>query len=240
MQTFNVQAKYQGGYTQKRTATRYLVVHHAAAHYKQQTGLEDVEAVRWWHMEGGNGWPGIAYHICLAEETNGGAIARYNTSAHETLRYHIASRNHECLGVSCLTDFGNTIPLDKWIDALADVLRELAAKYPGAQIVGHKEITVPGYGTRCPGDRWLEWKPELLRRVSTPPEPNYLALWGTAAPYNHLFGIPTRWRAALTVRPWGRALSIEYPTHEGSVQFFERMAATWNRTTGKIEEYWKA
>ena len=38
-------------------------------------------------------------------------------------------------------------------------------KAASAQIVGHKDIALPGHGTDCPGDLWAVWKPRLLARV---------------------------------------------------------------------------
>jgi hypothetical protein len=128
MNTFDVRAEFQGAYTQRRTRTDYLVVHHAADHYGALRGIDDVRAIQRWHTNqppNGRGWPGIAYTVVLAEEYQLGPIARYICSDYDTLRYHVASRNHEAIGVCCATDFGNSIPEQKWIDALAVALVDL-------------------------------------------------------------------------------------------------------------------
>lgn len=164
MNRYNVAQEFQGLFTERRSRTRYIVVHHAAALYPTGTGIEDVRAVARYHL--GKGWSGIGYHIALAEETNGGAIARYDLSDLDLQRAHIWGRNHECVGVSCLTNFTG-MPAQKWIDALAEVLRELVERYPQAEIVGHREITLPGRGTVCPGPAWLRWKPQLLESVAS-------------------------------------------------------------------------
>lgn len=164
MQTFDCRDEFQGGYTQQRSSTDYIVVHHAASHYKQKTGIEDVRAIAGWHIRG-RGWPGIAYHRVLAEEVNGGPVAQYVCSRNETLRYHVAGRNYECIGVCCATDFGSSLPDRKWVDALVVVLADLKTIYPNAQIVGHKDIALRGYETACPGALWLTWKPGLLARL---------------------------------------------------------------------------
>lgn len=172
MNVYDVRAEFQGGFAEKRGATRYIVVHHAAALYPQARGIDDVRSVAHYHVHAKR-WAGIGYHICLAEETQGGAVARYNVSDLDLLRAHVAFRNHEAVAVSCLTDFGSQIPEDKWVTALAEVLRELKTFYPEAEVVGHKEIaydasTSPDgkdWSTDCPGIRWAEWKAELLARV---------------------------------------------------------------------------
>jgi hypothetical protein len=200
MNTHNVIAKYQGGFLTKRTSTEYIVIHHAAAHYKQMTGIEDVEAVRRWHMEQNNHWAGIGYHEALAEEVNGGPIASYLLSDPYTQRAHIALQNEKCYGLVMLTDFGNTIPQDKWLYACAARIRDLRVRWPNAKVVGHKDIAKPGHETRCPGDRWHEWKGKLLALAAEKPEPDWEVLWrqnqpaGMFIPYVAHFGFPAKWR----------------------------------------------
>lgn len=165
MNTYDVRARFQGGYTAQRDETIYLAVHHAAAYYNRQaTGIEDVAEVARYHTHD-RGWPGIGYNTAIAEEVNGGPVARYILSNHNLERAHVYGRNHIAYGVSCLTRFDG-IPDDKWIEALAlDLAEKKRGPYPHAQIVGHCEITVPGWETSCPGAQWAQWKPRLLARV---------------------------------------------------------------------------
>ncbi|MBN1484991.1 MAG: N-acetylmuramoyl-L-alanine amidase [Chloroflexia bacterium] len=173
MNVYNVQDEFQGGFADVRGATRYLVVHHAAALYPSDSGIDDVRIVASYHINGRR-WPGIGYHICLAEEYQGGPIARYNVSDLNLQRAHVAWRNHEAIGICCLTDFGSKPPEEKWIAALTEVLRELKQLYPQAEIVGHRDIAYDAasspdgksWSTSCPGARWPEWKGELLARVA--------------------------------------------------------------------------
>lgn len=173
MRTYDVQTRFQGTFTTPRSSTRFILVHHAAALYRQPTGIEDVQAVANYHTQS-RGWPGIGYHTALAEEINGGPIARYNCSALHLQRAHIAYRNHEAIGVACLTNFGSAVPDDKWITALAETIADLRRTYPHAEIAGHREKALgpaqspdgSDYRTACPGDAWPRWKPELLARVA--------------------------------------------------------------------------
>lgn len=207
--THNVQAEFQGGFLARRKNTMRIAVHHAAALYRQAAGIEDVRAVAAYHTKT-RGWPGIGYHICLAEETNGGRIARYNVSDLDLVRAHVAWWNDRAVGVSCLTNFTG-IPEQKWIDALAEVLAELQQRYPSAIIVGHKEIALgpqdspdgKDWRTACPGPRWADWKPQLLARVDrllapTPaPTPDWEALWGPIASPDQTswnWDIPKLWK----------------------------------------------
>ncbi|HEY1011149.1 MAG TPA: N-acetylmuramoyl-L-alanine amidase [Herpetosiphonaceae bacterium] len=170
LQQFDVQDEFQGGFWEPRTETTHIVVHHAAALYPQQRGIEDVRSVADYHVKT-RGWSGIGYHIALAEITQGGAIGRYNLSRLNTQRAHIAMLNHRMVGVSCLTNFDahpGKLPIQKWLDALVETLRELVKLYPKARIVGHRDVALPGYETICPGSRWADWKPGLLKAVGSP------------------------------------------------------------------------
>ena len=191
MNVYDVQREFQGTYTRTRTSTD-LMVHHAAALYSTYRGIDDVRSVARFHTQTRQ-WPGIGYHICLAEETQDGPIARYNCSDLDLQRAHIAYRNHEFLGVACLTNFNDESiypdkqPSQKWLDALAETLRDLKRIYPHAEVFGHKEMALPGWGTTCPGDTWHLWKPELLRMINTEPQPE-----------THVIGV----KASITQSQW--------------------------------------
>lgn len=174
MQTYSVQAEFQGSYTRQRTRTRYLVVHHAAALYGMASGLDDVRTVDRYHKS--KGWGGAGYHIALAEATQGGPIARYDLSDLSLARAGVAHRNHEALHISCLTNFTDR-PAQKWLDALSETLRSLLQIYPNAEIVGHRDIAYSAaqspdgldWRTACPGPAWPTWRNDLLRRAHDRP-----------------------------------------------------------------------
>ena len=163
MHIFDLTREFQGHFAAVRGSTRYLVVHHAAAEYPPYFGRGDVAAIANYHLS--RGWSGIGYHEVLAQETNNGPIAAYLVSRPDTVRAHIAGRNHECFGICMAANFSRSVPPQQWLDALA--LRLVAAKrrWPNAQIVGHRDITLPGHATSCPGDKWAAWKPMLLAQV---------------------------------------------------------------------------
>lgn len=163
MNTVDVRQTFQGGFTEYRVATRYIVVHHAAATYAPLKGIDDVRAIANYHVKT-KGWSGIGYHRVLAEETNGNPPAQYIVSDPDLIRAHVAYRNHEAVGVCCATFFTGQPSLD-WMNSLAAAVAELQQMYPQAEIVGHREIALPGWGTSCPGDAWPTWRPHLLALV---------------------------------------------------------------------------
>lgn len=172
MKVFDVRAEFQGGFKTDRPKTEYIAVHHAAALYPTNSGLGDVRAIADWHING-NGWGGIGYQEVLAEEVEGGDIAAYVVSNPRTQRANVAYRNDVLFGICCATNFENTakfpdkMPSEKWRSALAERVKAALVLFPNAQIMGHKEITVKGYETACPGSRWLDWKGDLQARVDT-------------------------------------------------------------------------
>lgn len=179
LRVIDVRREFQGGFTKARTATTHLINHHAADHYKQTNGLDDVRAIARWHTgkpPNGNGWPAIGYQLVLAEITEGGEIVCYQVSDLDTQRAHVWGLNHTMLGVCSAEDFTKVIPAPKWIEAQARTFAALLGIYPHAKIAGHKDVALAGHGTRCPGDRWAEWKPTLLNRIqalrSAPPRPS--------------------------------------------------------------------
>ena len=180
MRLTDARADFQGAYTTLRKSTRYIVVHHAAALYPTERGIDDVRSIARYHTIN-RGWPGIGYHEVIAERVNGGPLEAFILSNPDLQRAHILNRNHECFGICAATNFGAAVPEQKWIDALALRLAAALRRYPDAQIVGHREIAVRGGETACPGAAWASWKPELLAAVArltadtpvAPPEPRY-------------------------------------------------------------------
>jgi len=171
MQWIDCRDQTEGSFRNRRSLTRYIVVHHAAALYPSPTGLEDVLSVHRYHLS--RGWGGIGYHWACAEIVNGGEVAIYQCSDPDLIRAHVAWRNHESVGIAALTNFGAEIPDQKWIDALAHGIARLMDRYPNAVVVGHREIALSAqqspdgknWGTTCPGVAWDQWKPILMDRV---------------------------------------------------------------------------
>lgn len=170
MIVLDLSKQYQGGFTARRKRTPYRVVHHAAALYRSPDHA--LGAVWDWHVNQ-KGWPGIGYHEVLVEHEDG-TIGAITLSDPMSQRAHVWGRNHEAFGISCLTDFNDRsrfpdrLPTEPWIAALAERLR-FWGEQPGfgrSEIVGHRDIALPGYGTACPGHRWDDWKADLLQRVA--------------------------------------------------------------------------
>lgn len=224
MHRYNMTGRFQGGYKDMRRSTEIIIVHHAAALYKQLTGAEDVQVVANYHVNTKK-WPGIGYHTCIAEEENGGQVARYDVSDPRLVRAHVWGLNDRAVGVSCLTNFEG-MPEQKWIDGLAVVVGEWAQRWPNARIMGHGEVALPGHGTLCPGPLWHEWKSTLLRLVGKP------VLSVAYQVLDHLSDDPTDNFAAVRQGP-GRTFpeaninGIPYRLLPGSIWRFDDVTGQW-------------
>ncbi len=131
---------------------KYLVIHHSGVDYDSDSwGIADyhVRVLR---------WPGIAYHYVIRWN---GDIEYCGDIA--TLRYNVASRNQESLGICLPGDFTERHPTPEQIGATRNLIAVLRPVLDpdedwSVKVVGHGEIALPGYKTACPGATWPDWK----------------------------------------------------------------------------------
>ena len=123
---------------------RYLVVHHEGGTAEGSSAL----AIHRYHVrpraDGGRGWAAIGYHACVEPD---GRIAEGRPTW--AVGAHAKGHNDESLGLCLVGNFGLRQPPEVMIEAAAAWLRWQKVLWPGAEIVGHKEL--PGAATSCPG-----------------------------------------------------------------------------------------
>ncbi len=121
-------------------AIRYLVVHCSATPDDQPLTAQDIH-----EMHLGFGWDGIGYHRVIQRDgTVEPGRPDYWVGA------HVKGRNTESLGV-CLIGTDTFTPAQ--FDALEQVLRTWQARYPDAEILGHRDMgntdkTCPNFDVR--------------------------------------------------------------------------------------------
>lgn len=117
-----------------RRATRSVILHHAAA--------DGVSALDIHRQHRQNGWAGIGYHYYVRKD---GTICRGRPEA--AVGTHAAGRNGDSLGVCFEGNFQRQTMPKAQFDAGAALLRDILIRYPGLEILCHRDVNQ----TACPG-----------------------------------------------------------------------------------------
>lgn len=126
-------------------AIGYLVVHHSGV--PQDSTAASIARYHGQVL----GWPGIGYHYLVHQD---GAI-EYVGDILE-VRYNVARRNHEVVGVCLPGDFTGQPPGQAQVEAARTLLANLQYALGWfVPILGHREIAPAGFATSCPGDTFL-------------------------------------------------------------------------------------
>lgn len=219
-----------------RQTTRYIVVHHAAWTYDPGKAVQSI-----YNFHRGQ-WPkynAIGYHEVIQREIDG-SLRRYQVNPPDMQGAGVALRNHECYHICAATNLIG-MPDPDWIEAMAYAVADAKRRYPTAQVVGHKDIALPGHGTACPGPRWNDWRPILLTAVGRlRGEGDIWAQWGDDFPLpvdQRGWGIPQLWKEHVV--ELGEARSYEDPLDQWTaVQSFQGGTVTYEHLTGKAH-LWK-
>lgn len=136
----------------KRAApTKYIVVHCSASGHNSTWGWKEINQM---HVRD-NGWSSIGYHVVIKRD---GTIEAGRPL--DTVGAHAAPINSESVGV-CLVGglngsrkdpFGKNFTKEQEVSLVA-VLKELAALYPDAKIIGHHDVA----NKECPAFDVKAW-----------------------------------------------------------------------------------
>ena len=137
-----------------RNSTDYIVIHCAATKASMDIGLTEI---RKWHVQG-NGWRDVGYHYIIRRngEVELGRSIR-DTGA------HAAGYNHKSVGLCMVGGMAednsaeNNFTAQQWT-ALLDLVKQLKADYPEADVIGHNEISEK----ECPSFDVHKWKGDNL------------------------------------------------------------------------------
>lgn len=143
-----------------RDSTEYIVVHHTAGNMGQS-----VESI--WDMHVNIGDNGIAYNRVITED--GTTIQGRPDDAVSAAAYGINRKSINIVVVGYFHPDGSELagePTEAQIKSLKENLIDCKNLYPGAEIIGHRQVAeIMGgssdYATACPGDTLYE----ILQRV---------------------------------------------------------------------------
>lgn len=134
---------------------KYIVIHHSGA--PRDSSPQEIAD---YHVNARNeqgeliwGWPGIGYTFVVSQT---GII--YRTGGLAEVRYNVASRNCECVGVCLPGDWTAEAPPPLQLQAAARVIAFLKTRLAWAEVKGHREVALPQHATSCPGDTWEQWR----------------------------------------------------------------------------------
>lgn len=128
-----------------------IVVHYSATYPEQDIGVSEIDR---WHRD--RGWSKIGYHYVIRRD---GYVERGRPESE--IGAHVLGHNTGSIGICWVGGLdrasGSNVGVDNRTpeqkQALAKVLRDLTARYPGAEVVGHRDLAA----TQCPGFDVKTW-----------------------------------------------------------------------------------
>lgn len=129
----------------KRKKTTHIVVHCSATGPDQHIGAKDIDR---WHRA--KGWNGIGYHYVIKRD---GTLETGRPD--DTIGAHVEGQNATSVAI-CMVGGVDANDVTKARDnftsiqnyTLRQVLADMKAKYPDAEILGHRDF--PGVKKACP------------------------------------------------------------------------------------------
>ena len=133
MQIIDMTYEWAGTLT-RRTATRRIILHHAAA------VTCTPQQVHRWHL--GNGWSGIGYHFLVRKD---GTV--YRGRPEDTVGAHAGNNNYDSIGVCFEGSFDREKMGETQKRAGQELVAYLKGKYAITQVQRHSDVNATG----CPG-----------------------------------------------------------------------------------------
>ena len=134
-----------------------IVQHYSATYPDQDIGRAEIDH---WHRR--RGFNGIGYHYVIRRD---GTVERGRSESQ--VGAHVAGHNADSIGI-CLVGgleraTGPNVGIDNrttaQIRAQVELTRELLARYPGAEVIGHRDLAA----TQCPGYDARKWWTEASK-----------------------------------------------------------------------------
>lgn len=151
---------YSGRRPPRRARTRLLITHCSATPPNLDIGAAEIDR---WHRR--RGWRGIGYHFVVRRN---GLVEPGRPL--DSVGAHARGANQDSVGLCLIGGVTQTRPLrpeanftPAQLDALAELIADLKARYPLARILGHRDL--PGVSKACPSFDVRAW---LSGRLDSP------------------------------------------------------------------------
>lgn len=143
----------------------HIVVHYSATYEDQNITAADIDK-----MHKNRGWKGIGYHYFIRRD---GTLERGRPE--NEVGAHVGGQNSGKIGVCWAGGLnrktGPNVGVDNRTDAqnetLIKLIRDLLKRYPGAQVVGHRDLAA----TQCPGFDVRSWWASVQKQKAPTPAP---------------------------------------------------------------------
>lgn len=143
----------------------HLVVHYSATYADQNLTVKDIDRM---HRE--RGWQMVGYHYVIRRD---GVIERGRPET--MVGAHVANQNTGKIGICCIGGLDRATGPNKGVDnrtpaqvdSLIKLIRDLLKRYPGAKVVGHRDLA----STQCPGFDVQAWWAKVQKKASPEPKP---------------------------------------------------------------------
>ncbi|MBW7848831.1 MAG: N-acetylmuramoyl-L-alanine amidase [Bacteroidales bacterium] len=130
---------------------RRIVLHYSATFPDQDWGVTELRRL---HLA--RGWKDVGYHYVIRRD---GRIERGR--AEDVIGAHVEGHNTGSIGVCCIGGLERATGKDLGVDnrtpaqivATTLLLRDLLARHPGAEVLGHRDLAP----TQCPGFDVKTW-----------------------------------------------------------------------------------
>lgn len=149
----------------------HIVVHYSATFEDQNLTRDDIDV-----MHKVRGWRKVGYHYVIRRD----GTVEVGRAEHE-VGAHVGGQNTGKIGICCIGGLNRATGPNKGVDnrtpvqtaELIALIRELLKRYPGAEVVGHRDLAA----TQCPGFDVRTWwagvqhKPRGLPTLVSPTAP---------------------------------------------------------------------
>lgn len=147
------------------TKITHLVVHYSASYADQNLTVKDID-----RMHRDRGWQMVGYHYVIRRD---GTVERGRPDS--MVGAHVGGQNTGKLGICWIGGLDRATGPNKGVDnrtevqttALIALIRELLKKYPGAKVVGHRDLAP----TQCPGFDVPAWWAKIQKKAAPEPKP---------------------------------------------------------------------
>jgi len=162
---------------------KYIVIHYTATPVERDFSAADID-----RMHKKRGWKGIGYHKYIRKS---GLVEKGRPLREQGA--HVRGHNHHSVGVcyeggvyADSPNVGRDTRTPEQKAAMIRVIQELLDRYPGAEVVGHRDM--PGAATQCPGFDAGAWWDDVSKPKPAPAKQPSGILGAILAALRALFG----------------------------------------------------